>query len=74
METRFYTPLKAVVFIANGTGRQHFEFSKQMQDHSKNMALISKKHLKPHKTFAPNYHVYRTNRFPGLKGGISVAV
>jgi hypothetical protein len=39
------------------------------------MWLYSQSHLKPHeKFFIPNYHFYRTDRFPGRKGGTAVAV
>jgi hypothetical protein len=37
------------------------------------MALHSKTQLKPHeKFFIPNYHFYRTGRFPGRKGRTAV--
>jgi len=39
------------------------------------MALLSETHLKPHERFCiPNYHVYRTDRYPGRKGGTAVAI
>jgi hypothetical protein len=39
------------------------------------VALLSDTHLKPHERFfTPNYHIYRTDRFPGRKGGTAVAV
>jgi hypothetical protein len=39
------------------------------------VALLSETHLKPHERFIiPNYHIYRTGRFPGRKGGTAVAV
>jgi hypothetical protein len=39
------------------------------------VALLSEAHLKPHERFfIPNYHFYRTDRFPGRKGGTTVAV
>jgi hypothetical protein len=40
-----------------------------------NVALFSEMHLKPHERFfVPNYHFYRTDCFPGRKGGTAVAV
>jgi hypothetical protein len=39
------------------------------------VALLSETHLKPHERFfIPNYYFYRTDRFPGRKGGTAVAV
>jgi hypothetical protein len=39
------------------------------------VALLSETHLKPHERFyIPNYQVYRTDRFPGIKGGTVVSV
>jgi hypothetical protein len=39
------------------------------------VASLSETHLKPpEKFFIPNCHFYRTDRFPGRKGGIAVAV
>jgi hypothetical protein len=39
------------------------------------VALLSETHLKPHERFhIPNYHFYRTDCFPGRKGGTAVAV
>jgi hypothetical protein len=38
-------------------------------------ALLSEIHLTPHvRFFIPNYHFYRTDRFPGREGGTAVAV
>jgi hypothetical protein len=37
------------------------------------VALFSETHLKPHeKFFIPNVHFYRTDRYPGRKGGTAV--
>jgi hypothetical protein len=48
---------------------------KQLQDLHIDVALLSETHLKPHERFfIPNYHVYRTDRFPGRKGGTAIAV
>jgi hypothetical protein len=39
------------------------------------VALLSETHLKPHeRLFIPNYHIYRTDRFPNSKGGTAVAL
>jgi hypothetical protein len=39
------------------------------------VALFSETHLKPlERFFIPNYHFYRTDRYPGRKGGTAVAV
>jgi hypothetical protein len=63
------------VFNANGIGRQRYELSKQLQEQHIDVALLSQTHLKPHERFfIPNYHFYRTDRFPGRKGGTCVAV
>jgi hypothetical protein len=67
--------LSGVAFNANGIAKHRFELSKQLQDHRIDVALLSETHPKPHeKFFIPNYHVYRTDGFPGLKGGSAVIV
>jgi hypothetical protein len=39
------------------------------------VALLSETHLKLHdRFFIPNYHFYRTDRFPSKKGGVAVTV
>jgi hypothetical protein len=39
------------------------------------VVLLSETDLKPHEKISnPNYHFYRTDRFPGRKGGTAVAV
>jgi hypothetical protein len=39
------------------------------------VVLLSQTHLKPHERFyIPNYQLYRTDRFLGIKGGTAVAV
>jgi hypothetical protein len=39
------------------------------------VALLSEAILKLHERFfIPNYHVYQLDRFPGRKGGTSVAI
>jgi hypothetical protein len=51
------------------SGGKGYELSKQLQDLHINVALLSETHLKPHQgSFIPNYHFYRTGRFPGRKG------
>jgi hypothetical protein len=75
MAARVHRPLKVVAFNANGSGRQRYELSKQLQEQRIDVALFSETHLKPHERFCiPNYQVYRTDRFPGIKGGTAVAV
>jgi exonuclease III len=70
MATRLHRPIKVVAFNANGIGRQRYELSKQLQEQRIDVALLSETHLKSHKRFyVPNYQVYRTDRFPGTKGG-----
>jgi hypothetical protein len=55
--------------------RQRYELSKQLQEQHIDVALLSETHPKPHeKFFIPNYHFYRTDRFPGIKGGSADAV
>jgi hypothetical protein len=39
------------------------------------MTMFSETHLKPHERFfILNFHLYRTDRYPGRKGGTAVAV
>jgi hypothetical protein len=39
------------------------------------MTMFSETHLKPHERFfISNFHLYRTDRYPGRKGGTAVAV
>jgi exonuclease III len=67
--------LKILSFNANGILRQRHEFSKQLEDLRIDVDLFSETHLKPHeKIFLQNYHVYRTDRYPGRKGGAAIAV
>jgi exonuclease III len=75
MTTRVHRPLKVVSFNANGIGKQRYELSKQLQELRIDVVLLSETHLKPHERFyTPNYQVYRTDHFPGIKGGTAVAV
>jgi hypothetical protein len=75
MATRVHRPLKVVAFNANGIVRQRYELSKQLQEQRIYVALLSETHLKPHERFyIPNYQVYLTDRFQGIKGGTAVAV
>jgi hypothetical protein len=74
MATRVHRPIKVVAINANGNARQRYELSKQLQELHIDVALLSETHLKPHERFfIPNYHIYRTDRFPGRKGGTAVA-
>jgi hypothetical protein len=75
MAARVNRPLKVVAFNANGIARQHYEVSMQLQELHRDVALLSKIHLKPHeKFFIPNYRIYWTDRFPGRKDRTAVAV
>jgi hypothetical protein len=61
--------------VLNLIRRQCNELSKQLQDLHIDVALFSETHLKPHETFFfPNFHFYRTDRYPGRKGGTAVTV
>jgi hypothetical protein len=69
MAPRFHTPLKVIVFNANGICRRHLELSKQLQDLRTDVSRLSETHLKPHERFSiQNYHFYRSDRFLGRKG------
>jgi exonuclease III len=78
MATRVHRPLKVLAFNANGIERQRYELSKQLQDLRVDVALFTETHLKPHERFFipnyPSYHFYRTDRYPGRKGGTGLAV
>jgi hypothetical protein len=69
MSVRVRRPLKVIALNANGIWRQRYELSKQLQDLHTDVTLLSEPHLNPHERFfIPNYHCYRTERFPGRKG------
>jgi hypothetical protein len=75
MASRVHRPLKVIASNANGIGRQRHERSKQLQGLRIDMALFSETHLKPHERFViPNCHVYRIDRYPGIKGGTALTV
>jgi hypothetical protein len=75
MVTRFNRPLKVLVFNTNDIWRQRYELSKQLQDLHIDVALPSDTHLKLHERFfIRNYKFYRTDRYPGRRGGTVVAV
>jgi hypothetical protein len=62
-------------FNANAIGRQRYELSKQLRDLHVDVALFSETHLKPYERFfIPNFHLYRTDRYPGRKGQTAIAV
>jgi hypothetical protein len=74
MAARVHRLPKVITFNANGIWRQRYELSTQLQDLHTDVALVSETHLKTHERFfIPNYHIYRTNCFPGRKGGPAVA-
>jgi hypothetical protein len=69
MAARIHRPLKVIAFHAHDIRRQRYELSKQLQDLHIDVELFSETHLKSHeKFFVPNYHLYRTDRFPERKG------
>jgi len=75
MKTSIHRPLKGVALSANCIARQCFELSKQLQAERIDVALLSETHLKPHERYCiRNFHVYRTDGHPDVKGGIAVAV
>jgi hypothetical protein len=75
MATRIHRLIKVVACNANGTGRQRYELSKQLQDLHVYVSLFSETQLKPHGMFfIQNYHFYRTDSHPGIKGGTAIAV
>jgi predicted secreted protein len=56
MVTRIHRPLKVTAFNVNGTDRQCYELSKQLQDLHTDAAHFSETHLKPNERFSiPNY-------------------
>jgi hypothetical protein len=70
-----HKPLEVIAFNENGIGKQSFELTKQLTDRLTDVALLLETHLKPHeRVFIQDYHVYRTNSFPNLKGGTAVTV
>jgi hypothetical protein len=61
MAARVHRVLKVIAFNENGIWRQHNELSKQLQDLSTDVALLSETHIKPHeRLFIPNYYFYQT--------------
>jgi hypothetical protein len=75
MATGAYRPFKVIIFNANGTARQCYELSKQLQDLHIDVALFLQTHQKPYdRFFISNYHFYQINHHPGRKGGTAVAV
>jgi hypothetical protein len=75
MAARAHRPLKVIAFNANSIWRQRYELINQLQDLHTDVALLSKTHLNPlERFFIPNYHFYRTFRFPGRKGRTAIAV
>jgi len=74
MATRVHRPLKVVAFNVNGIGRQHYELSKQLWELHIDVALLSETHVKPHDMFyIPNYQLYWTDHFLGIKGRTATA-
>jgi exonuclease III len=75
MNSRVHRPIKIIAFNANGIIRQRYEFSTQLQTRRIDVALLSETHLKPHERFSViNYHFYRNDRHPVIKGGTAIAV
>jgi hypothetical protein len=48
MTASVHWPLKVIAFNANGSWRQRYEVSKQLQGLYIDVALLSETHLKPH--------------------------
>jgi hypothetical protein len=68
MTVRIHRPLKVIAFNASGIWRRPYELSKQLQDLYIDVSVLSETHLKRNERFCiPNYHFYRTDRFPGRK-------
>jgi hypothetical protein len=64
-----------IAFNANGIWRQRYELSKQLQYLHIDVALLLETRPEPNeKFFNPNYHFYRTDRFPGRTCGTAVAL
>jgi hypothetical protein len=58
MAARVHRPHKVIAFNANGSLRQRYELSKQLQDLHIDVALLSETHLKTHESFfIPNYQI-----------------
>jgi hypothetical protein len=69
MAARVHRPLRVVTFSADVIGRQRYELSKQLQGLHVEVALLSETNRKPRERFRIlNYHIYRTDRFPGRNG------
>jgi hypothetical protein len=70
-----HSRLKVVACNANGTGRQRYELSKQLQDLHIDVAPLSETYMRPHERFfIPNYHLNPTDCFQGRKGRTTIAV
>jgi hypothetical protein len=63
-----HRPLKVVAFNTNGFGKQHFKLSKQL------LGLPYRCGTSLQRFFIPNYQIYQTDPFPGLKGRTAIAV
>jgi hypothetical protein len=74
MAATSYRPLKLIAFNASGISRQRYELNKQLQDLHIDVALLSETSQTPWEGLYSNLSLYRTDRFPGRKGGTSVAV
>jgi hypothetical protein len=75
MAATVYRPLEVVVFNANVIWKRRYELSKQLQGIHIDVALLSEAQLKAYERFfIPNFHFYRSDRFPERKGGTAVPV
>jgi hypothetical protein len=74
MAATVHRPLRVKAYTADSIWRQYYKLSKQLQDLSTDVVLLSEIHLKPHERFFMiNYHFYRTDCFPGRNGTIAIA-
>jgi hypothetical protein len=75
MVTRIHNTLRVIAFNVNGTGRQSYEPSKKLQDLHVDVALLSETYQKTDEMFLIlNYCFYRSEHYPGRKGGTAVVV
>jgi hypothetical protein len=75
MATRTHVPFEVIACVANGIARHRHELCKQLQVLHVDVALFWETHLEPYERGSiSSYYFYRTDKHPGRKGGIVVAV
>jgi hypothetical protein len=68
MAASVHRPFKVMAFNANDIWMRRYELCKELQNLYRDVAVLSETHLKPHEgLLIPNYHFYRTSRFPGKR-------